>query len=86
MRIDVAAEGSRARITVADHGIGIAAQDHGRIFERFERAASARHYSGLGLGLWIARQVLDALGGTIEVRSAPGSGSAFIVELPLGSW
>ncbi len=83
--IDVAveAEGTTARLVVRDHGIGIAPEDQARIFERFERAASARHYGGLGLGLWIVRQVVEAHGGRIRVESAPGAGATFTVELPV---
>jgi signal transduction histidine kinase len=53
-----------------------------RIFERFERAVSSRSYGGLGLGLYIARQIVDAHGGTIRVASKPGCGSRFTVDLP----
>jgi signal transduction histidine kinase len=67
---------------VADEGIGIAPEDQRRVFERFERAASARHYGGLGLGLWIARQIVEASSGEIRVESRPGAGSTFTVELP----
>jgi signal transduction histidine kinase len=70
-------------LVVQDHGIGIAPEDHQRIFERFERAASTRNYSGLGLGLWIAREIVSAHGGRMSVVSAPGSGATFRVELPL---
>jgi signal transduction histidine kinase len=72
----------RARIQVRDRGVGIAAADLSRIFERFERAA-AKHVGGFGLGLWIVRQVVDALGGSIGVESRLGAGSVFTVELPL---
>jgi signal transduction histidine kinase len=82
IEITVGREADRARLVVRDHGVGIAASDLPRIFERFERAAS-RHVGGFGLGLWIVRQVVDALGGTIAVESRLGSGSVFIVELPL---
>ena len=82
IEISVGREADRARLVVRDHGIGIAAADLPRIFERFERGA-ARHVGGFGLGLWIVRQVVDALGGTIAVESRLGSGSVFIVELPL---
>jgi len=80
--VQVSGDEARARIRVIDHGIGIAPVDQRRIFERFERAASSRHYGGLGLGLWISRQLVEAMGGSIGVESAPGRGSVFIVELP----
>jgi signal transduction histidine kinase len=83
LRIERLGEG--ARFTVVDHGIGIAPADQARIFERFERAVSDRHYGGLGLGLWISRQIVEALGGTIVVESAAGAGSTFVVTLPPSS-
>jgi signal transduction histidine kinase len=76
-------EGGSAVLVVQDHGIGIAPEDHQRIFERFERAAPSRNYSGLGLGLWIAREIVSAHGGRLSVISSPGSGATFRVELPL---
>ncbi len=72
-----------ARMTVTDHGIGIAKEDVGRIFDRFERAVSVRHYGGLGLGLYIARGIAEAHGGKITVTSDPGSGSSFSLLLPM---
>ncbi len=83
IEILVDSSGDAARLVVRDHGIGIAPEDQARIFERFERAASARHYGGLGLGLWIVRQVVEGHGGTIRVASEPGAGATFTVELPL---
>nr|WP_211193786.1 ATP-binding protein [Pyxidicoccus fallax] len=74
--------GDRARLRVTDHGIGIAREDRERIFERFERAVPVRHYGGLGLGLWIARQIVEAHGGSIAVTDTPGGGATFRVELP----
>ncbi len=71
-----------AWLTVRDHGLGIEAEDQARIFERFERAVSL-NYGGLGLGLYITRQIVLAHGGTIHVESVPGEGSSFVVELPL---
>jgi PAS domain S-box-containing protein len=72
-----------ARLIVRDHGIGIPPEDQQRIFQRFERAVSSRHFGGLGFGLWIARQLVDAHGGNIKVTSELGSGATFEVELPL---
>jgi signal transduction histidine kinase len=69
------------RVAVRDRGIGVGEEDLGRIFGRFERAVSNRHYGGLGLGLWRARQIVEALGGRITVRSEPGVETVFVVEL-----
>lgn len=82
IEVEVDGEGETVRLTVRDHGIGIPPEDQSRIFERFERAVSVRHYGGLGLGLWITRQIAEALGGHISVASASGEGSTFTVELP----
>ncbi|MBN9684190.1 MULTISPECIES: hybrid sensor histidine kinase/response regulator [unclassified Corallococcus] len=81
--VRVAAGEGTARLIVRDEGIGISEADRARIFERFERAVPGRNYGGLGLGLWIARQVVEAHGGRISVDSQPGAGSTFVVELPL---
>lgn len=83
--IDVMVEAvnGTAKLVVADHGIGIPSDRIPHIFERFERAVSARQYGGLGLGLYIARAIVEALGGSIEARSAgPHEGAMFTVELP----
>ena len=53
-----------------------------RIFDRFERAVESRHYGGLGLGLHIAKTIVDGLGGTLVVESTPGHGAMFTLELP----
>jgi signal transduction histidine kinase len=81
--VSLAASGERATITVRDQGIGISQIDQLRIFDRFERAASHRNYGGLGLGLWISRQIVDQMGGQITVTSEPGHGAAFTIDLPL---
>ncbi|NVJ00201.1 GAF domain-containing sensor histidine kinase [Myxococcus sp. AM009] len=81
--VEAAFEGEElVRVSVRDEGIGIAAEDLPRLFGRFERAVSDRHYGGLGLGLYISRQIVDAMGGSIEVESWPGQGSIFTVRLP----
>lgn len=69
-------------VSVTDSGIGISSVDQQRIFQRFERAVSNRNYGGLGLGLWIAHQIVEAHGGTISVQSSQGQGSTFLIELP----
>jgi PAS domain S-box-containing protein len=74
-----------AIITVQDQGIGIAPENLDLIFERFERAAMRPHQAGLGLGLWITRQIVQAHGGTVVAQSEPGKGSTFIMRLPLRS-
>jgi signal transduction histidine kinase len=83
VELRVAREGEGAVVTVRDHGIGIAPEDQARIFERFERAVSARHYGGLGLGLFITREILARHGGALEVESAVGEGSRFTARFPL---
>src|SRR5437764_5497725 len=81
--ICVSADATSARLTVADRGIGIAPEHTERIFGRFERAVASKEYSGVGLGLSIARGIVEALGGTLGVVSESGGGATFTVELPL---
>src|SRR5215217_3868628 len=69
-------------VTVRDTGVGIPEEELPRIFERFYRADKARTRGGAGLGLAIARQIVEAHGGTMEVRSTPGKGSTFILQIP----
>jgi signal transduction histidine kinase len=73
IEVEVRAGAEAAHLIVRDQGIGIAPEDQGRIFERFERAVSGYEYGGLGMGLYIVRQILDALGGSVRVASAPGA-------------
>ncbi|MBN8554957.1 MAG: response regulator [Deltaproteobacteria bacterium] len=73
-----------ARLEVQDQGAGIKREDQDRIFIRFERAiADRKNISGLGLGLYIARQIVESHSGNIFVESEPGKGSCFVLELPL---
>jgi signal transduction histidine kinase len=83
IHVGVEAQGGQARLTVRDEGIGIEPRLRARIFEKFERAVSDRHYGGLGLGLYISRQIIETLGGSIEVESTLGQGATFTVLLPL---
>jgi PAS domain S-box-containing protein len=74
-----------ARLIVRDEGIGIAPEHVARIFDRFERVAPSRQYGGLGMGLYIARQIVEAHGGSIRAESELGAGTSFTVELPRAS-
>jgi signal transduction histidine kinase len=82
--VEVTAEGDdgSVRVVVRDQGIGIDREMLPRIFARFERGVSARNYGGLGLGLYITRQLVEAHGGRIEVDTNTEHGAAFIVQLP----
>ena len=80
--VHVAETPEGARLVVRDKGIGIEPKFLPRVFEKFERGVSERHYGGLGLGLFITRQVVEALGGRISVESEPTQGATFTVELP----
>jgi signal transduction histidine kinase len=72
----------RIRLSVQDHGFGIPKESQSKIFDRFERLATPKQVAGgLGLGLYIARQIVNAHQGTISVDSEPGVGSTFTVEL-----
>ena len=76
------AEDGRVRIDVRDHGPGIAAEDQRLIFEKFGRVTSGNARPGTGLGLFIARSIAEAHGGTLEVSSAPERGAVFTLALP----
>ncbi|WP_224366773.1 sensor histidine kinase [Hyalangium versicolor] len=73
---------TRAWVLVRDEGIGIAADAIERIFQKFERAVPTHHYGGLGLGLYVTQQIVDAMGGEVRVVSTQGQGATFTVELP----
>ena len=83
IEVSVHAGTSRAMIAVRDHGVGIPLEEQTAVFGPFARAVAARHHAGLGLGLWIAQQIVHASGGRITLESRPGEGSTFTVELPL---
>jgi signal transduction histidine kinase len=74
--------GDSIRVSCQDHGIGIPESKLEKIFERFERAIAASNISGLGLGLYIAKEIVVAHGGEIWAESAMGSGSCFNVNFP----
>ena len=84
VRAEVARED--LELAVIDHGVGIDEVDLPYIFDRFHQATEVltRETPGAGLGLYITKRLVEALGGSIHVESSPGRGSTFIVRLPLG--
>jgi signal transduction histidine kinase len=82
IEVVVEADDITAHLRVTDGGEGIPPQEQARIFDRFERATSVRQHPGLGLGLWICKQIVEASRGTISVRSQIGKGTTFTVDLP----
>ncbi len=83
VRLTLAHEEGPVRLVVRDNGPGVAEKDRERIFERFAQNPNAVHKGGLGLGLYIVRQIVEAHHGHVRVEEAPGGGAAFVVELPL---
>ncbi|HUP45407.1 MAG TPA: sensor histidine kinase, partial [Thermoanaerobaculia bacterium] len=81
----VRVDGDTIETSVIDHGIGIPRDEIPQLFERFHRArnVSSRYYGGLGLGLYIARAIVEAHRGSISVESEEGEGSAFTLTLPM---
>jgi PAS domain S-box-containing protein len=76
------ADEERATIDVIDQGPGVAPEDQERIFRRFERAVSGSNYGGFGLGLWLVREIVTRLGGSVSVLSQLGQGATFRVVVP----
>jgi signal transduction histidine kinase len=83
IEISLAGDAETASFRVRDHGIGISKLDQKRIFERFERTRGARPHGGFGIGLWLVRELVDTMGGDIDIASTPGAGSTFTITLPL---
>lgn len=82
IHVSVDSDDKSVRLTIKDQGIGISEEDKKIIFNRFERAINSNEVSGLGLGLFIAKQIVTAHGGEIWVESEIGKGSSFTVQLP----
>jgi signal transduction histidine kinase len=80
--VEVQGDQEHATLTVTDRGIGIAPENVARIFNQFERVVGQRTFGGLGMGLYIARQIVQAHGGSVQVESSAGQGSRFHIILP----
>jgi signal transduction histidine kinase len=87
VRVSIGPSNGVARLEVADTGIGIDPDEQDRLFQRFFRASTANEQQipGTGLGLYIARAIVEAHGGSISVKSKPGTGTSFKIELPAGN-
>ena len=85
VRLQLARQQGQVLLAVHDTGIGIAAHDQARIFEAFSQAdgSASRRFGGTGLGITLARQLVERMGGTLTLHSAPGQGSVFRVLVPL---
>jgi signal transduction histidine kinase len=83
IQLTARASNGRLRLEVRDEGVGVSRGDQSRIFQAFERVATASRVGGLGLGLYIGRQIAAAHGGGLSVDSKPGQGATFTLELPL---
>jgi len=83
VEVELKAKGGKAILVVEDRGIGIPTEDLSRIFGRFERTTISRNYGGLGLGLYIAKQVIEQHDGSIRAESRSGGGARIVIELPL---
>jgi signal transduction histidine kinase len=85
VEVAVTHDAGRATVTVADQGVGVAPEDRPHLFEPFRRGSRARGVAGLGLGLAVARRIVEAHGGRIELDSVGTAGSTFHLILPIAS-
>jgi signal transduction histidine kinase len=73
------------RVSVADHGLGVPRRDRPHIFERFHQAHGERRLGGMGLGLYISRQIVDLHGGTLQAEYPRGGGTRLVLVVPVGA-
>jgi signal transduction histidine kinase len=81
--VEVSTDQGQVQLRVRDQGVGVSPEDQRRIFQRFERASNTSKGDSFGLGLWIVRRLVEAMGGQVGVQSEPNRGSTFEVQLPL---
>lgn len=86
IELRITASADTARLAIRDHGIGIAADDVPRIFQRFARARNVGRSAGYGIGLWVVAELCRAMAGAVEVHSVVGHGATFTLTLPRGGW
>jgi two-component system sensor histidine kinase KdpD len=82
IEVEVRTADDAVELAVADHGPGVPPREAERIFRRFERLDHARQQAGTGLGLYIARELAQAMQGTLAVTTGPGGGAMFVLRLP----
>ena len=83
IEVELRARDGTATLSVRDHGPGIPLEEQQELFRRYRRGSTAAGLGGLGLGLHVVREIVEAHGGTVRVDARPGKGSTFTVELPL---
>ena len=83
IEVELRAHDGTAILSVRDHGPGIPLEEQGELFRRYRRGSAAAGLGGLGLGLHVVREIVEAHGGKVHVDARPGKGSTFTVELPL---
>ena len=83
IEVELHAQDGTAILSVRDHGPGIPLEEQGELFRRYRRGSAAAGLGGLGLGLHVVREIVEAHGGKVRVDARPGKGSTFTVELPL---
>jgi signal transduction histidine kinase len=81
--VTLRSDGRTVQLVIRDRGIGISEEARARIFERFERAVTHGEHGGFGVGLWLANQLVVAMGGSIGVESTLGGGATILVRLPM---
>jgi signal transduction histidine kinase len=83
IHIDLESTDDTARLSIRDEGLGISDDDKPHVFDQYWRGEDARHFGGLGLGLYVVRELARAHGGDVSLESGPAGGSTFLLELPL---